>query len=557
MALLVVGLLIPAHIRALDEAVLKEAGRREPAIPEIARILIDKKMPGPAQMVLREGKKQNLPGLDSIQQAVATQTRRDPFLFLFGKSEPSLNALEPNPASAHGTNAFPVPFIDWLILQEHRQKVLEALAGNRNPLVVEILRTRMIQKTVAIPPSGSASGQAFDAAVGALGLLAQAGCFRPGLSNAVFRTATVANVSQTDGFEEVLLETLALCERLDWGQLAIFWQQLDSMDALRTLAVFMRQEDTLPAIWSATMFSHDADGVAAYLKTFGNSGAKDLGKGLRYGPHAVKELLVRSQGVASGGVASRLGEYPALAGFRAAAASLAYRQPGIALGLKWLSFLAAGFFFAVIGGLLWGPGTEIERPLRVRGIHIARKFLFALGFLLVVLLLSEPFLAQESQKVQMPFHLRLPIPGQPMPAVKNAVRPVVMNQLSLLTMLLFFVLQGLLYVACLVKLAEIHRQRVPARIKIRLLENEDHLFDAGLYLGFVGTIISLILVSLGVIKQPSLMAAYSSTSFGIIFVSVFKIFNLRPARRRLLMETETAGGTVLTGMESRPVMTPP
>jgi hypothetical protein len=44
-------------------------------------------------------------------------------------------------------------------------------------------------------------------------------------------------------------------------------------------------------------------------------------------------------------------------------------------------------------------------------------------------------------------------------------------------------------------------------------------------------------VSLGVIK-PSLMAAYSSTSFGIIFVSIFKIFHLRPLRRRLLLETE-------------------
>ena len=114
-----------------------------------------------------------------------------------------------------------------------------------------------------------------------------------------------------------------------------------------------------------------------------------------------------------------------------------------------------------------------------------------------------------------------------------------MNQLSLLTLLLFFVLQGLLYTACLVKLAEIRRQNLPSRIKLKLLENEDHLFDAGLYLGFAGTIISLILVSLGVI-QPSLMAAYSSTSFGIIFVSVFKIFHLRPARRTLLLEAEAA-----------------
>ena len=109
-----------------------------------------------------------------------------------------------------------------------------------------------------------------------------------------------------------------------------------------------------------------------------------------------------------------------------------------------------------------------------------------------------------------------------------------------MTLLLFFVLQALIYSACLVKLAEIRRQHVAPRIKLKLLENEDHLFDAGLYLGFVGTIISLILVSLGLI-QPSLMAAYSSTSFGIIFVSVFKIFHLRPVRRKLLLEAEASG----------------
>jgi hypothetical protein len=106
-------------------------------------------------------------------------------------------------------------------------------------------------------------------------------------------------------------------------------------------------------------------------------------------------------------------------------------------------------------------------------------------------------------------------------------------------MLLFFVLQALLYVASLVKLAEIRRQQVPSRMKLKLLENEDHLFDAGLYLGFFGTIVSLILVSLGVFKQPSLMAAYSSTSFGILFVVTFKILHLRRARRQLLLKTES------------------
>ena len=64
-------------------------------------------------------------------------------------------------------------------------------------------------------------------------------------------------------------------------------------------------------------------------------------------------------------------------------------------------------------------------------------------------------------------------------------------------------LQGLIYCACLAKLAEIRRQKVPARVQLMLLENEEHLFDGGLYLGFAGTIICLILVSLGVIQQKA------------------------------------------------------
>jgi hypothetical protein len=34
------------------------------------------------------------------------------------------------------------------------------------------------------------------------------------------------------------------------------------------------------------------------------------------------------------------------------------------------------------------------------------------------------------------------------------------------------------------------------------------------------------------------MAAYSSTCFGIVFVVIFKIFHLRPTRRKLLLEAE-------------------
>ena len=113
------------------------------------------------------------------------------------------------------------------------------------------------------------------------------------------------------------------------------------------------------------------------------------------------------------------------------------------------------------------------------------------------------------------------------------------DKYAYVALLTFLVLQAVIYVSCRMKLAEIRRQVLPSKIKLRLLENEEHLFDAGLYFGFVGTVLSLILVSIGITKF-SLMAAYSSTSFGIIFVSILKIFSVRPYRRRLILDAETA-----------------
>jgi hypothetical protein len=270
---------------------------------------------------------------------------------------------------------------------------------------------------------------------------------------------------------------------------------------------------------------------------FSRTGMRDLGTSLRFGTGGVNELLERNQRLHSSRFRQQAAGWRRFGAALSTASEFCWRTPRLALTMKWLFYLAGGFLLAAALHFARPAVSALERPLQVRGFHVAREILFALGFLLVVLLLSEPFLAQETQRVEFPFRLRLPTVGSVVPAGTTGVTRSIMNQLSLLTLLLFFVLQALLYTASLVKLAEIRRQNLPSRIRLKLLENEDHLFDAGLYLGFAGTIISLILVSLGVI-QPSLMAAYSSTSFGIIFVSVFKIFHLRPLRRKLLLEAE-------------------
>ena len=433
------------------------------------------------------------------------------------------------------------PFTEFLVREDNRSVVLELLGASPLPAVQGLLRCRALTNTVIFSPSQSASGQVLDTALASCGLLLERGCLSGGLSNAVFALAETSNRSgESQRLEQVLLDLMSLGQRFNWGQLVAFVGPIQDPETLRLLAELVRKRDgQLPVLFAAVQLSGNPAQVTAYLMNFSRTGLKDVGASLRFGAGGVNELLRRNHGLHVSRFGQETGGLSVSGAVIALAAELCWRMPWLGLTMKWLLYLTAGFLLAAALHFARPAATILERPLQVRGFHIAREMLFALGFLLVVLLLSEPFLAQESQRVAIPFRLRLPTVGSVVPAGTTGVARSIMNQLSLLTLLLFFVLQGLIYTGCLFKLAEIRRQNLPARIRLKLLENEDHLFDAGLYLGFAGTIISLILVSLGVI-QPSLMAAYSSTSFGIIFVSVFKIFHLRPVRRTLLLEAEAA-----------------
>ena len=57
--------------------------------------------------------------------------------------------------------------------------------------------------------------------------------------------------------------------------------------------------------------------------------------------------------------------------------------------------------------------------------------------------------------------------------------------------------------------------------KINLLDNEENLFDLGLYVGLGGTVLSLILL-LVLDVNDALIGAYTSTLFGILFVAALR-----------------------------------
>jgi hypothetical protein len=536
--MLVLGMLIPAHLRAVDRSILQRAGQSTPGLISHGLALVSQDQLGAAQLLAQAARLDRLPGREKLQFAVDELARQHPGWVVWGGPEPRFESIFQKESSLQNPGSD--PFTEYVIRLQNRERVLGILGASRCPGVQELLQIRALTNTVVFPPSGSSAGQALDAALSICGLLMEGGHLATGLSNAVFTlTASANHGASPQPLEQVLLDLMSLGQRFNWGQLVMFVRNIQDPETLRLQGNLARRADgQLPVLFAAAELSARPLGVANYLMNFSRSGLNDLSAAMRYGSGGVTELLHRNQRVYSSDFMREISAYWPLGVMLSAASGFSWQMPLFALTLKWLLYVAAGFLLALALHNARPAVSFLERPLQVRGFHVAREVLFALGFLLVVLLLSEPFLSQESQRVEFPFRLNLSTVGRIVPAGAVSVKSLFMNQLSLLTLLLFFVLQGLIYIACLVKLAEIRRQRVPPRMKIKLLENEDHLFDAGLYLGFVGTIISLILVSLNII-QFSLMAAYSSTSFGIIFVSFFKIFHLRPARRKLLLEAES------------------
>jgi hypothetical protein len=570
LVMLVCGLLVPVHLRAVDAYVIEDAGRQTPGLVRQGLELAEENNLGAARLFWQAASQvARLPDRDQLGLAVTNLAAQHAAWMVLGSPNLLLEKLLPRSGvpsggagaqagvATHSAGNASEPFTELLVPREVRERALGLLEASTEPAIRELLRCRALTNTVIFPPSASASGQVFDTAVAVCGLLLEEKKLHPDLSHAVYDLAWAANhggrapagartVSSgpsgvTEPIEQVLLDLMSLGQRFDWGQLEVFTRSIQDAAALHAVAYLVRKAGTgqVPVLYAAVVLSGQAGKVAGYGLKFSETGLADLGSALPFGAGGIKELLARDQRWYNSGLRRQLAAWAPLGALLGAASDYSLLMPWFAMGVKWFLYLASGFLLAAAVHFSRPEPSTLEQPLQVGGIHIAREAVFAVGFLLVVLLLSEPFLSQESQKEELPFRVRLPLVGKVQPAAASNLKPSFMNPINLLTLLLFFVLQALVYTACLLKLAEIRRQRVLPRIKIKLLENEDHLFDAGLYLGFVGTIISFILVSLGVVKF-SIMAAYSSTSFGIIFVSIFKIFHLRPLRRRYLLESEAA-----------------
>ena len=159
----------------------------------------------------------------------------------------------------------------------------------------------------------------------------------------------------------------------------------------------------------------------------------------------------------------------------------------------------------------------------------------------LLVIATEPFLLKAAPTSEYRVRLVLPMlanTATPTASTQNS-NPVTMETSTLVSIGIFAALQVGMYMACLRKIREIEGQDASPLLKLRLMDNEENLFDSGLYVGMMGTAAALVLQVVGVI-EPNLLAAYSSNLFGIICVALVKIRHVRGFKRRLILEGQRA-----------------
>jgi hypothetical protein len=526
LALSAAAWLLPVNLKSVSPTLLKAGGSGTPSLADFGRKLVESEKMGPASLVLAAAQRTGDPKAPALAAALDDLSGRQPGLAAWGGWDPALDPVfHLRSERSHGRS---VPVLDFFIPAQARAQVLRSLVESGSLGVQDLLRVRHIGATGRFVPATRPGGQPLDALILLAAELYQDERLSPELQREVRALAEAAAGSGEIGdLEPFLFDLLALGRRLDWMQLSELLRRTENARTVAEFAHLARvAPDQLPILYAAALLTDSPDRVASYVIRYGRQGVDDLGLALADGQGAAAELILRQ-------VPVNRSAGPALG----AAGGLVLAHPRLMLGLKYLGCLAGVFL------ILRGLDRWIVSPARPGpdGAFLPRLRAGMLATLLAALLVvaTEPFLLRASPPSEFQLRARLPVllATSATPPVRPFQTTNTMDSTTLVSIALFALLQVAMYLTCLRKIAEIHRQNVPAPLKLRLMENEENLFDSGLYVGMMGTAAALVLQVLGVIP-PNLLAAYSSNLFGIVCVALVKIRHVRGFKRQLILEIQ-------------------
>ncbi len=528
---------LPVNLKSVNPTLLREAGKGTPSVTEFGQQLIESEKPGPAALVLAAAQAVGDPEAPKLAQALAAFSARQPEFVAWGGWDPFLDPIFNLKENTGRTTSTPV--LQFFITERAREGLRRYLSNSRSLGVQSVLQTRDVPQAMRFVPAKLPGGQALDAVILLTALLYQGEHLSPPLQREVKRLADEAVATHRLGdLEFFYLDVLALGKRLNWIQLG---QLLSLTDSTRTVSEFAHlaqvAPDQLPVFYTAALFTQSSDQVAGYLLAFGKVGAEDLRFALGFGQGAVRLLLLRQVPV-NHGMAAPVD----LAG------TFALLHPWITLAAKYLGyFLGAYLLLRGVDRWLFVPLRRAEHSAAAaRTLPRIQSSAIALLVSFVVIITTEPFLLRAAPPSEYRFKLVIPVlanSATPVTATASTVASTTMDTSTIVSIGVFALFQVITYLACLMKINDINRQDISPQLKLRLMENEENLFDSGLYVGMMGTATALVLQVLGVI-EPNLLAAYSSNLFGIVCVAFVKIRHVRGYKRRLILAAQSVAPAV-------------
>ncbi len=524
LGMLVVAWLMPVNVKSLNTALLREAGRGTPTVSNFGSDLLDLDKPGPAALVLEAARKTGDSGAKTLGNKYEAFAQNHREMLPWGGWDVALEPLLAGQNAASPAESQPV--LKFMVTQQARENLRHYLSVSRLPGVQTLLKTAELTTTERFVPANRPGGQPLEAVILLTAYLWQTERLSASLQREVRGLAESAVATGKMGeLEDFYLDILTLGKRLNWVQLSEILRTTGSLGTVGQFAHLTRvAPEYLAVIYTSALITKSPDAVAHYLIAFGQPGAENLQLALSYGRGAVDQLIQRQVPVTRvSGPEFEMG------------AAFSLRYPELALIVKYAAFLAGIFL------LLRSIDTKLFRSVetslrgafpRMGGGVIAAILTF------IFFVFSEPFLLKAAPVSDYKIKLVIPVIGSlaAPAAVNSSTTSPTMDISTILSITIFACLQIGMYVICLLKISEVDRQPLAAAGKLRLVENEENLFDGGLYLGIAGTATALVLQVLHLI-DANLLAAYSSNLFGIVCVALVKIRHVRPYKRKLILES--------------------
>jgi len=319
-----------------------------------------------------------------------------------------------------------------------------------------------------------------------------------------------------------------LARKMNFMQMAELTQSCPDLQAVFDLAGLIRMRNAPLAEATGKIKS-------AKRKIAAEAALEDIKLAMSYGSESLRHLLARNQPIHRKGpvLAFVSPVFPLLGG--KVITHLSHSHHSLALFLK-LTFLGTAFFSLLLFLSHVLPKPEFKRTECHFGLRWIRRFSAASLWGLLTILVLEPTLLQTPRGQVSVAGFDFALANLLSYANEESMAEQTLTGVTAIIAGTFLAVQIVIFMVCLSRISQVKNEEMKPGLKLNLLDNEENLFDLGLYVGLGGTVLSLILLLVLGTKNDALIGAYTSTLFGILFVAALKIFVVRPYRNHLLVK---------------------